>query len=255
MGMCDVSLTDVAVMHASKHFVCPRGLPSHLGTIELDSSLRIRKADQLAGLVVGLPSATLLRRPLHQFLHIDKRISWSELMQVKARRGGLKTDGLSRGVITKQLSFEGLHPDGGTTKLNMQGVVLTEGLGGHTRIMAVLHFDQNFTGAKVNLFVALGLESSSTDVFSHLGSQEDSSSEDDPDDGHLQGPASLGNKLLKASSALLEHDDGEDDAIQQAKEVSVFFCPGRGMVIKSIMMHSVIRDRAICLKHVLRYPN
>lgn len=190
------------------------------GALELDERLRIKKADMVMGLVVGLPAASLLKQPLHRFLDIPKGQSWEQVMKVKARVGGLKSG--ARGVLSQQ-AFEGRHPDGGTMRLVVQGVPMSDGLGGSkTRIEASVHPDTSFKGAHANLFVALGLESAKGAGGSSSRSGESSDDNDNDARSHGDGEEGYGGgaltqqRLRAATSGLLD-DLEPDDAAHEMK--------------------------------------
>lgn len=198
--------------------------------MELDTRLRIRKADHMAGLVMGLPPAMLLKRPLHHFLHIDKHTSWDAVMEVKARKGVLKKEGgANSGIVTKQLSFEGLHPDGGASKLTMQGVAQAEGLGSRTRVLAILRQDHTFVGAKANLFKTLGLQAGAE--YDALSEMSEEVEVEDDEEAEL-GLAVREEGSPRAAGAELDDMEDEEPWEGEAQEVGVL---GDGLIYLLVM--------------------
>lgn len=52
-----------------------------VGTMELDASLRIRRAGPMAGLIMGRPPSALIKQPMYRFLpSIPKKAGWDETM-------------------------------------------------------------------------------------------------------------------------------------------------------------------------------
>ncbi|KAG2429714.1 hypothetical protein HYH02_013971 [Chlamydomonas schloesseri] len=131
------------------------------GTLELDPKLVVRRADVATGLIVGLPPSALTRMPLHKLLEVPRGVGWDELMASASKdaagsRRGKKSalKGGSGQAVSPVAAFEGPHPDCGTMRIFVQGV----SGGGMNRIAAMLHPDTTFTGARANLYRALGLE-------------------------------------------------------------------------------------------------
>ncbi|EFJ48000.1 hypothetical protein VOLCADRAFT_91579 [Volvox carteri f. nagariensis] len=135
------------------------------GVLELDDELIIRRASPLAGLITGLPTFAMLRRPLSQFLNIPHSASWDKLVAATRQPGhghhkksALKAT-TDRGSISPVMAFIGPHPDSGTMRLMVQGV-RTLGPGARPKVTLTMHPDTTFAGAHANLMRVLRLEDS-----------------------------------------------------------------------------------------------
>jgi len=186
------------------------------GSVELDRKLHIRRADPMMGLIVGLPSSALIKQPLHKFLDIPHGTLWEELMGVKKAAGGLKNS--MRGTLSPAVGFEGAHPDGGTMRLILQGVPVSEGLGARTKVEATVRPDTAFAGARANVLVALGLEKARNGAGSSAVSSRSADSSED--DAKSQAADGLG---LKASTlrAVADEAAGMEEPDEDGKDMKV----------------------------------
>ncbi|GIM08632.1 hypothetical protein Vretimale_12650 [Volvox reticuliferus] len=128
------------------------------GTLELDESLVIRKADVNTGLIVGQPPSALPRMPLSGLIDIPKGISWDELMH-KGRKKKSALKGGSSAVVSPVRRLVGKLPDGGTIGVLLQGVA---GVSASGRVIAIIHPDSSVVGRPGDVFRALGLEATIT---------------------------------------------------------------------------------------------
>ncbi|GIL56338.1 hypothetical protein Vafri_11716 [Volvox africanus] len=137
------------------------------GTLELDEELIIRRASPLTGLITGLPTTAMLRKPLRSFLNIP-HMSWEKLVAASShghhKRSALKATN-DRGSISPVMAFIGPHPDSGTMRLMVQGVE-TLAPGGRPKITLTVHPDTTFVGAHANIMRVLRLEDSINGVAS-----------------------------------------------------------------------------------------
>lgn len=128
-----------------------------VGSFELDPQLRVRRADQLTGLIVGRPASSILKQPIGRFLNVPRKVSWEEMMGIKGgRKNALKT-APTLGKVSPIKAFEGSHPDGGSMRILLQGVVITEAMSGKTRIEVSIKPDMTFAAAHSDIWGALGL--------------------------------------------------------------------------------------------------
>lgn len=129
-----------------------------VGTMELDTNLRIRRAGAMAGLVMGQPSSVMMKQSLYKFLKIPKKAAWDDLMGsgVKAK-GSLKT-AATVGKISSTKAFEGRHPDGGSMKVFIQGAVITDATKGKQHVEICIKPDMTFTGDQSDIWAVLGLD-------------------------------------------------------------------------------------------------
>ncbi|EFJ47903.1 hypothetical protein VOLCADRAFT_104960 [Volvox carteri f. nagariensis] len=130
--------------------------------LELDEELIIRRASPLTGLITGLPTSAMLRKPLSRFLNIPHSASWDKLVAATRQPGhghhkksALKAT-TDRGSISPVMAFIGPHPDSGTMRLMVQGVQ-TLGPGGRPKVTLTMHPDTTFVGAHANLMRVLRL--------------------------------------------------------------------------------------------------
>ncbi|KAG2423934.1 hypothetical protein HXX76_014875 [Chlamydomonas incerta] len=137
------------------------------GVVELDERLTVRRASPMAGLIVGLPSTAMMRKPIQRFLDMPADVSWEELVAQFARKGhgakqrsALKGAAGARGTVSPVMPFIGPHPDTGTMRILTQGVSVL-GPGGRPKITLTLHPDTTFAGAHANLMRVLHLDGSS----------------------------------------------------------------------------------------------
>ncbi|KAG2443479.1 hypothetical protein HXX76_001832 [Chlamydomonas incerta] len=131
------------------------------GVVELDERLIIRKASYMTGLIVGMPSNYMVKKPIQRFLEIPNDISWDKLVEANSKghnkkKGALKTAN-NRGTISPAMAFIGPHPDTGTMRILTQGVE-TLAPGGGAKITVTLHPDTQFAGAHANLMRVLHLD-------------------------------------------------------------------------------------------------
>ncbi|KXZ45821.1 hypothetical protein GPECTOR_50g615 [Gonium pectorale] len=133
------------------------------GVLELDEGMVIRKASPLAGLIVGLPSAAMAKKPLHTFLDLPNgpEATWEKLVgahtQHKAKKKSVLKPSGNRGVVSPPMAFIGPHPDMGTMRIVVQGVQ-TLGPGGKAKVTLTMHPDTAFAGARANLMRVLRME-------------------------------------------------------------------------------------------------
>ncbi|GLC73343.1 hypothetical protein PLESTF_001365300 [Pleodorina starrii] len=130
------------------------------GVVELDEELTVRRASPMTGLITGIPSTAMLKKPLQKFLDLPADKSWEKLSEEHSRhrkqRSALKSSG-NRGVVSPVMAFIGPHPDTGTMRIIIQGVqVLAPG--GRSKIVATLHPDTTFSGAHADLMRVLHLD-------------------------------------------------------------------------------------------------
>ncbi|GAX73197.1 hypothetical protein CEUSTIGMA_g650.t1 [Chlamydomonas eustigma] len=128
------------------------------GSIELDPLLRVKRADVSAGLLMGRPVSTLLKQPLCRFLSIPKNISWDQMMDVSKSRKSVLKSGSTVSKVTAIKAFEGHHPDGGSMRIQIQGVMISDAMSGKSKIEIVIRPDLTFTAAHSNIWGALGLD-------------------------------------------------------------------------------------------------
>ncbi|EFJ46271.1 hypothetical protein VOLCADRAFT_93382 [Volvox carteri f. nagariensis] len=132
------------------------------GMVELDEQLQIRKASYMTGLMVGLPSTAMLRKPLHKFLDLPHRKTWAQISDSahkSHKRSALKISRNHGALVSPQMAFLGPHPDMGTMRILVQGVQ-TLAPGGRQTVNAVLHPDTTYVGAHADLLRVLHLEGS-----------------------------------------------------------------------------------------------
>ncbi|KAG2486663.1 hypothetical protein HYH03_014719 [Edaphochlamys debaryana] len=134
------------------------------GVVELDEDLVIRKASFLTGLITGVPSSFMHKKPLSSFLDIPRGATWDKLVDSSGpkKKSALKAAPV-RPTISPVLMYIGPHPDSGTMRLKMQGVRVPMP-GGGAKIFATLHPDTTYTGAHVNLMKVLKLETGAASV-------------------------------------------------------------------------------------------
>ncbi|GLC68270.1 hypothetical protein PLESTF_000670100 [Pleodorina starrii] len=144
------------------------------GVVELDEELVIRRASPLTGLITGLPTTAMLRKPLSRFLNLPHVTSWEKLVAASGHQGhghhkksALKATN-DRGSISPVMAFIGPHPDTGTMRLMVQGVQ-TLGPGGRPKITITLHPDTTFVGAHADLMRVLKLDEGSNRRTSNCG--------------------------------------------------------------------------------------
>ncbi|GLI61938.1 hypothetical protein VaNZ11_004468 [Volvox africanus] len=130
------------------------------GVVELDEDLVIRRASPITGLIVGMPSTSMLKKPLQRFLDVPADTSWEKLAEAHSRhkkqRSALKSSS-NRGVISPIMAFIGPHPDTGTMRIIVQGVqVLAPG--GRSKVVVTLHPDTTYAGAHADLMRVLHLD-------------------------------------------------------------------------------------------------
>ncbi|KAG2493141.1 hypothetical protein HYH03_008565 [Edaphochlamys debaryana] len=128
------------------------------GVVEMDEDLVIRKASYLTGLITGVPSSYMHKKPLHRFLDIPMDASWDTLISASGpkKKSALKAAPL-RPTISPVLMYIGPHPDSGTMRLKMQGVHVPVP-GGRNKVIATFHPDTSYTGAHVDLMKVLKLD-------------------------------------------------------------------------------------------------
>ncbi|KAG2497251.1 hypothetical protein HYH03_004835 [Edaphochlamys debaryana] len=128
------------------------------GVVELDENLVIRKANPMTGLIVGMPSSAMSKKPLQHFLNMPEGATWASLTAAHAhhkQRSALKT-ATNRGTISPVMPFIGPHPDSGTMRILCQGVqVLAPG--GVAKVTLTMHPDTAYVGAHADLMKVLHL--------------------------------------------------------------------------------------------------
>ncbi|GFR46157.1 hypothetical protein Agub_g7684 [Astrephomene gubernaculifera] len=157
------------------------------GVLELDEDLVVRRASPLAGLITGLPTSALLRKPLSRFLDLPPRApTWDALVAVAHphthahqhqhvhKKSALKATS-DRGSISPVMAFIGPHPDSGTMRLIVQGVQ-TLGPGGRPKVALTVHPDTLYVGAHANLMRVLRLEGGADDSHRHRRSTDGATS-------------------------------------------------------------------------------
>ncbi|KAG2486668.1 hypothetical protein HYH03_014723 [Edaphochlamys debaryana] len=134
------------------------------GMVELDEDLVIRKASFLTGLITGVPSSFMHKKPLSKFLDIPEGATWDKLVKTAApqKKSALKA-AAQKGIISPVLMYVGPHPDSGTMRLRMQGVHMLVP-GGRAKIIATLHPDTTYTGAHVDLMKVLKIDTGASSV-------------------------------------------------------------------------------------------
>ncbi|GLI70439.1 hypothetical protein VaNZ11_015349 [Volvox africanus] len=151
-GSCVASAADVRI----KLTLWRRDLLT--GLVELDEQLVIRKASPLTGLIVGLPSTAMLKKPMQKFLDIPHHKTWAEICKsVHSHKRSSLRGGNERGIVSPMMAFLGPHPDMGTMRIIIQGVQ-TLAPGGRKKVTVVLHPDTTFVGAHADLMRVLHLE-------------------------------------------------------------------------------------------------
>ncbi|KAG2443224.1 hypothetical protein HYH02_009297 [Chlamydomonas schloesseri] len=131
------------------------------GVVDLDEGLVIRKASYMTGLIVGMPAAAMVKKPIQRFLDIPHDITWDKLVESNSKghnrkKGALKTNN-NRGTISPAMAFIGPHPDTGTMRIITQGVSMLAP-GGRPKITVTMHPDTTFAGAHANLMRVLHLD-------------------------------------------------------------------------------------------------
>ncbi len=179
-----------------------------VGSMELDPSMKVKHADQNAGLIMGRPVSVLLKQSLSKFLDIPRKASWDQVMGNKAKRGSLKT-APTVGKISAVRAFPGNHPDGGSMRILLQGVVITDAMNGKSRIVVTIKPDLQFAAAHSDIWGALGLNCFDEDVKEKAGSQGSSkvSSRSTSSNGGVEG-AQAASPFMKLKLEGLA-DDGE----------------------------------------------
>ncbi|KAG2431591.1 hypothetical protein HYH02_013284 [Chlamydomonas schloesseri] len=138
------------------------------GVVELDESLTLRRASPLLGLITGVPSSVMIRKPLSKFLNFPPEVTtWEQLVVAtgagnvhghhRNQKSSLKS-AVDKGVVSPILALVGAHPDSGTMRLLVQGVTML-GPGGRPKITLTVHPDTTFTGAHVDFMKLLKLDS------------------------------------------------------------------------------------------------
>ncbi|GFR45040.1 hypothetical protein Agub_g6410 [Astrephomene gubernaculifera] len=172
------------------------------GVVELDENMLIRRASPLTGLIVGIPSASMLKKPLHRFLDIPRNKPWDAIIAHKHHthhhhnhRSALKGS-TNRGVVSPPMAFIGPHPDMGTMRILVQGVKMAVSISGTGRgkVTAILHPDTTYTGAHADLLRVLHLEGEA-----QAGAEEEEVDEEGGDAGrrdHRHGtpPTTMGGR-------------------------------------------------------------
>lgn len=129
-----------------------------VGTMELDAGLRIRRAGPMAGLIMGRPTSALIKQPMYRLLpSIPKRTGWDEVMGVKQAKKSTMKAAVATSKLTSIRSFEGHHPDGGSMRILVQGIMITDSSNGKSRIEICIKPDMTFTAAHSDIWGALGL--------------------------------------------------------------------------------------------------
>ncbi|KAG2450421.1 hypothetical protein HYH02_004923 [Chlamydomonas schloesseri] len=132
------------------------------GVVEMDDSMVIKKANIMAGLIVGLPASILGRKPLQKFIDgVDATTTWSQLVDKHTKGHNKKRSALKgtadQGTISPQMAFIGPHPDTGNMRIFLQGVsVLAPG--GRPRVTITIHPDVTFAAAHADLMRVLKLD-------------------------------------------------------------------------------------------------
>ncbi|KAG2441028.1 hypothetical protein HXX76_003881 [Chlamydomonas incerta] len=132
------------------------------GVVEMDDQMVIKKANIMAGLIVGLPSSILGKKPLQKFIDgVDATTTWSQLVEKHAKGHNKKRSALKgtvdQGTISPQMAFIGPHPDTGNMRIILQGVsVLAPG--GRPRVTVTVHPDVTFAAAHADLMRVLKLD-------------------------------------------------------------------------------------------------
>ncbi|KAG2484238.1 hypothetical protein HYH03_016973 [Edaphochlamys debaryana] len=132
------------------------------GVLELDGDMVVRRASVMAGLISGVPSASMVKKPLYHFLDLPRGpdTKWEDLAAAgqKHKKSAMKS-GAVRGTVSPVIPLIGPHPDMGNMRLLLQGVT-TLAPGGKAKTTVMLHPDTAFTGARANLMRVLRLDGS-----------------------------------------------------------------------------------------------
>ncbi|KAG2497227.1 hypothetical protein HYH03_004816 [Edaphochlamys debaryana] len=128
------------------------------GVVELDENLVIRKANAMTGLIVGMPSSAMSKKPIQHFLNMPEGATWDSITTAHAhhkQRSALKT-ATNRGTISPVMPFLGPHPDSGTMRILCQGVQMLAP-GGVAKVTMTMHPDTTYLAAHANLMKVLHL--------------------------------------------------------------------------------------------------
>ncbi|KAG2445381.1 hypothetical protein HXX76_000003 [Chlamydomonas incerta] len=142
------------------------------GVLELDEALTLRRVSPLLGLITGVPSSVMIRKPLSKYLNFPPDVTtWEQLVAATAgtahghhrnQKSSLKS-AVDKGVVSPTLALVGPHPDSGTMRLLVQGVQML-GPGGRPKITLTVHPDTSFTGAHVDFMKLLRLDNAGGSV-------------------------------------------------------------------------------------------
>ncbi|PNW79942.1 hypothetical protein CHLRE_08g373200v5 [Chlamydomonas reinhardtii] len=142
------------------------------GVVELDEALTLRRVSPLLGLITGVPSSVMMRKPLSTYLNLPPDVTtWEQLVAATAgaahghhrnQRSSLKT-AVDKGVVSPTLALVGPHPDSGTMRLLVQGVQ-TLNPSGRPKVTLTVHPDTAFTGAHVDFMKLLKLDNAGGSV-------------------------------------------------------------------------------------------
>lgn len=98
---------------------------------------------------------------MHRFLRIPRRATWDTVMATNKQKAsqarGLLKSTPTTGKISTMKLLKGSFPDGGSMRILMQGVIISD-LSGKARIDVTIHPDMTFTAAQSNIWGALGLD-------------------------------------------------------------------------------------------------
>uniref|UniRef100_A0A7R9VSG4 PAS domain-containing protein n=1 Tax=Chlamydomonas euryale TaxID=1486919 RepID=A0A7R9VSG4_9CHLO len=158
-----------------------------VGSMQMDSKLRVVACDPLTGLILGQPSALMLRKPLHRLLNTGGCKTWESLVAARpsTHKPRSRDDVTIVSKPSKARAFEARHPDGGSVRVVMQGVVVTDIADGRENVHVTVRADASHPQTvRTDLLTALGLDDLEREErASKEGSQlSSSSSEESADD-------------------------------------------------------------------------
>ncbi|KAG2494774.1 hypothetical protein HYH03_007018 [Edaphochlamys debaryana] len=191
------------------------------GVLELDEDLVIRKASFLTGLITGVPSPFMHRKPLSRFLDVPEGATWDQLLSAAGpnskQKSALKAAPL-RPTVSPVLMYLGPHPDSGTMRLRIQGVHVPAP-NGRAKIIATLHPDTSYTGAHVDLVRVLKLDDLAASVHGdgqgeRHGNRSGRAASHPPPKGRRGDSAAVGEDLAMGGGSKSER--GDEDAASDA---------------------------------------